>query len=88
MIGRPLWHSHAYTRDILVPYWTGAEGLAREKVEATIVEHKELITGLWNATDRRRWHEIADYFRSDAAIFWHNTNERLTVPEFVEANSS
>jgi hypothetical protein len=57
-------------------------------VEATIVELKGLITGLWNAMGRRRWHEIADYFCSDAAIFWHNTNERFTVPEFVEVNSS
>ena len=52
------------------------------------MEPKNLITGLWNAMDRRRWHEIADYFCGDAAIFWHNTNERFTVPEFVEANSN
>jgi hypothetical protein len=77
-----------YPCGILVPYRTEAEGWVREKAEAAIVEPKELITGLWNAMDRRRWHEIADYFCSDAAIFWHNTNERFTVPEFVEANSS
>ena len=52
------------------------------------MEPKNLISGLWNAIDRRRWHEIADYFCSDAAIFWHNTNERFTVPEFVETNSN
>lgn len=49
---------------------------------------RELITGFWNAMDERRWHEVADYFCSDAAIFWHNTHERFTAPEFVEVNSS
>lgn len=26
------------------------------------------------------------WFRQDAAIYWHNTNERFSLPEFLRAN--
>ncbi|HWQ21117.1 MAG TPA: nuclear transport factor 2 family protein [Clostridia bacterium] len=50
------------------------------------MERTRLISELWNAMDRRQWEELAAYFCDDAVVFWPSTNERFTVPEFIEVN--
>ena len=49
---------------------------------------KSIIMALWAAMNKQNWQKISDYFCSDATIFWNNTNEKFSVSEFVEVNSS
>ena len=51
------------------------------------MEQKSVLA-LWDAVDRQDWEKIGDYFCDDATIFWHNTNERFSVSEFIVVNRS
>ena len=40
----------------------------------------------WKDVLQQNRDTLADWFRPDAAIRWHCTNEQFTVPEFIRAN--
>lgn len=44
------------------------------------------IREFWDAVLRQDADAIREYFRSDAWVNWHNTNEHFTVEEFIRAN--
>ncbi len=44
------------------------------------------IEQFWADVLRQDADAIREYFRSDAQINWHNTNERFGVDEFIRAN--
>lgn len=44
------------------------------------------IAQYWRDTLRQDAGAMRRYFREDAHINWHNTNERFTVEEFIRAN--
>lgn len=52
----------------------------------SVEKQSERVRDLWNAVHRQAWEELAGFFLPDAEIYWHNTNERFTVSEFVRAN--
>ena len=44
------------------------------------------IQAFWDAILRQDAQAIREYFRPDAWVNWHNTNEHFTVEEFIRAN--
>ena len=40
----------------------------------------------WKDVLQQNRDTLADWFRPDAVIRWHCTNEQFTVPEFIRAN--
>lgn len=44
------------------------------------------IEGYWNAVLRQDPAEMRKFFRPEAYVNWHNTNEHFAVEEFIEAN--
>ena len=44
------------------------------------------ISAYWKDTLAQDRQAMAGYFRPDAVIRWHCTNEQFTVPEFIRAN--
>ena len=44
------------------------------------------IYAYWQAVLGQDREKLADFFREDAKVCWHNTNECFTVPEFIRAN--
>lgn len=47
--------------------------------------HKE-IADLWDYIAKQDAQKIKEYFHKNAVIYWHNTNERFTLPEYIRAN--
>ncbi len=47
----------------------------------------EAIFSLWQTIDQQNWERLPSFFAPEALIHWHNTNERFTVSQFVQANS-
>lgn len=44
------------------------------------------IHAYWRAALRQDAAAMRPWFRQDAAIYWHNTNERFSLQEFLRAN--
>ena len=44
------------------------------------------ISAYWKDTLAQDRQAMTGYFRPDAVIRWHCTNEQFTVPEFIRAN--
>ena len=44
------------------------------------------IRAFWRAVLAQRAEDIYQYFTEGGEVFWHCTNERFTVAEFVRAN--
>lgn len=44
------------------------------------------IRAYWKAVLEQDASAIRAYFREEACIHWHNTNEKFTVEEFIRAN--
>jgi len=44
------------------------------------------IQRYWQATLEQRAEEMRGFFHKDALVNWHNTNERFTLEEFLQAN--
>ena len=44
------------------------------------------IEAFWKDVLQQNRDTLADWFRQDAVIRWHCTNEQFTVPEFIRAN--
>lgn len=44
------------------------------------------IENYWRAVLKQDAHAMKGYFRPDACVRWHNTNEQFTVDEFIRAN--
>ena len=40
----------------------------------------------WDASLRQDADRMRGFFRADAFVNWHNTNERFSVDEFIQAN--
>lgn len=47
-----------------------------------------MIKEFWKAVVSQNAEEIRKYFKKEAIIRWHNTNEAFTVEEFIQANCS
>ncbi|MDO5062578.1 MAG: nuclear transport factor 2 family protein [Peptostreptococcaceae bacterium] len=45
------------------------------------------IRKFWELVLMQAREELKSYFHPEAQIFWHNTNERFTVDEFILVNS-
>ncbi len=44
------------------------------------------IKQYWNAITEQRREDIRQFFHQEAKIYWHNSNEKFTVEEFLTAN--
>lgn len=40
----------------------------------------------WDVVVKQNAYEIKNYFKEEAIICWHNTNEKFSVDEFIKAN--
>jgi len=49
--------------------------------------NREWVLQFWNDIQTQSWCNLAPYFREDAVIRWHNTNEQFTVDEFIRVNA-
>ena len=49
---------------------------------ARMFDPKEFL----RSVTRQDAEELRTYFAPDAAVFWHNTNERFTAEEYIRAN--
>lgn len=58
------------------------ERLFYNKIEVTNMD----IQKYWQAVLEQDREALADFFREDAWVNWHNTNEHFTVSEFIRAN--
>jgi len=47
---------------------------------------KELVKQYWQVTLQQDANKMREFFREDATICWHNTNEVFTVEEYIKAN--
>lgn len=50
------------------------------------MDREELIKAYWRDVAAQDAAALAGYFAPDAAVLWHNTNERFTAEEFIRAN--
>lgn len=51
------------------------------------LQQKEIfLKNYWKAVLEQDEKTLPDFFKEDALIRWHNTNEEFTVQEFVRAN--
>lgn len=44
------------------------------------------VYSYWRAVLEQDAASMRDFFRSDAVVNWHNTNERFNLEEFIRAN--
>ncbi|WMJ23313.1 nuclear transport factor 2 family protein [Paludicola sp. MB14-C6] len=51
------------------------------------MSYKNRVKDLWNNISIQNWNVIKDYFDDNAVIYWHNTNEKFTINNFITANS-
>lgn len=48
---------------------------------------RNLLIRLWKNIDEQKWDELPEFFAPNAVIHWVDTNEQLTVDEYIFANS-
>lgn len=59
---------------------------AQEEAEGKSAGVQMDIHAYWRAALRQDAAAMRPWFRQDAAIYWHNTNERFSLQEFLRAN--
>ncbi len=47
---------------------------------------EKLIRNFWKDVAEQSENALANYFKENATVCWHNTNEKFTVSEFIRAN--